>query len=94
MSDKSHGPRLKTRKIFGQPAGYRPTITKFLQEFANGQKVVIKQEPSSHKGMPFRRFRGEMGTIVGKRGKAYIVEINDGDKVKKIISRPEHLKPL
>lgn len=94
MSEKSHGPRLKTRKKFEQPADYRPPITKFLQEFSNGQKVVIKQEPSSHKGMPFKRFLGKVGTVVGKRGKAYVVEVYDGEKLKKVISRPEHLKSL
>jgi large subunit ribosomal protein L21e len=52
------------------------------------------QEPSSHKGMPYRRFRGRSGFVVGKRGKAYIVEIQDGNTAKKIISRAEHLKAI
>jgi large subunit ribosomal protein L21e len=42
--------------------------------------------------MPHHRFKGLAGHIVGKRGKSYIVEIADGNKVKKLISRPEHLK--
>lgn len=94
MGQKSNGPRRKTRKKFEQPATYRPTITKFLQEFSEGQKVAIYQEPSSHRGMPFRLFRGKVGTVVGKRGKAYVVEMYDGNKLKKIISRPEHLKSV
>lgn len=94
MVQKSHGQRHKTREKFGQPPRYRPPITKFLQKFSEGQKVVIAQEPSSHRGMPFSRFQGKVGTIIAKRGKAYIVEISDGEKLKKIISRPEHLKPL
>ncbi|MCS7105748.1 MAG: 50S ribosomal protein L21e, partial [Candidatus Aenigmarchaeota archaeon] len=57
-------------------------------------KVVIAQEPSSHSGMPHPRFKGRIGKVIGKRGKSYIVEITDGNKVKKIISKPEHLKAV
>ncbi|MEM5836408.1 MAG: 50S ribosomal protein L21e [Candidatus Aenigmatarchaeota archaeon] len=91
---KSRGPRTKTRQTLRQEPGYRPTITKFLQEFNIGQKVVIDQEPSSQKGMPHSRYKGRVGKIIGKRGKSYIVEITDGNKVKKLISRPEHLKVM
>ncbi|MEM5852787.1 MAG: 50S ribosomal protein L21e [Candidatus Aenigmatarchaeota archaeon] len=89
---KSRGMRIKTRKTLKQEPGYRPPVTKFLREFNIGQKVVINQEPSSHKGMPHPRYKGRVGTVIGKRGKSYIVEITNGDKAKKIISRPEHLK--
>jgi large subunit ribosomal protein L21e len=44
--------------------------------------------------MPFPRYKGKFGKIIGKRGKSYIVEIIDGNKTKKIISRPEHLKAM
>jgi large subunit ribosomal protein L21e len=30
--------------------------------------------------------------VAEKRGRAYIVAINDGNKAKKLIIRPEHLK--
>ncbi|MEM5843674.1 MAG: 50S ribosomal protein L21e [Candidatus Aenigmatarchaeota archaeon] len=94
MVKKSRGLRTKTREKLRQKPGYRPAITKFLQEFNKGQRVVIVQEPSSHKGMPHPRFKGRVGKVIGKRGKSYIVEITDGNKVKKIISRPEHLKAV
>lgn len=93
MTRKSSGFRSGTRKKLRQKL-VRPTITKFLQEFKIGQRVVIALEPSSHKGMPFPRFKGKMGSIIEKRGKSYIVEIKDGNKVKKIVSRPEHLKAI
>jgi large subunit ribosomal protein L21e len=44
--------------------------------------------------MPHPRYKGRIGKIIGKRGKSYIVEITDGNKVKKLISRPEHLKAI
>lgn len=94
MVQKHRGFRAKTRKKLSQTPSYRPTITKFLQEFKEGQNVLILQEPSSHKGMPHPRFRGKVGVVKEKRGKSYIVEILDGNKLKKVISRPEHLKAV
>jgi len=90
----SNGPRKRTKKKFSQKVGYRPTLTKFLAEYIVGQQVVIMQEASSHRGVPFRRFRGTSGYIVGRRGNAYIIEIQDGNSVKKVISRPEHIKAI
>jgi len=94
MTKKSKGFRVKTRKKLKQKPGYRPRITKFLEEFKKNQRVIILQEPSSHKGMPHSRFKGKVGKVAGSRGKSYIIEIVDGDKIKKIISRPEHLRAV
>ena len=94
MVKKSRGWRGSSRKKLRQQPSYRPPITKFLQEFKEGQDVVIALEPSSHKGMPPPRFKGKVGKIIGARGRSYIVGIFDGNKPKKIISRPEHLKAL
>lgn len=94
MAKKSQGFRIKTRKKLQREARYRTPITKFLQEFEVGQKVAIVQEPSSFKGMPFSRFKGMVGEIIEKRGRAYVVKVKVGGKIKKVISRPEHLKPL
>ncbi|MEM5766603.1 MAG: 50S ribosomal protein L21e [Candidatus Aenigmatarchaeota archaeon] len=91
---RSRGFRVKTRNALKQKPAYRPAITRFLQDFSIGQKVVIEQEPSSQKGMPHSRYKGRIGNIIGKRGKSYIVEITDGNKVKRLISRPEHLKAI
>jgi large subunit ribosomal protein L21e len=90
MSKRSKGKKSRTRKKLKQRG--RPTITKFLQKFNIGDRVVIKLEPSSQKGMPHPRYKGRIGTIIGKRGKSYILEVQDGKKLKLLISRPEHLK--
>lgn len=94
MAKRSRGFRVKTREKFKQKPAYRPGLTKFLQEFKKNQKVVISQEPSSHKGMPHSRYKGRVGTIAGSRGRSYIVEIVDGGKIKKVIARPEHLRTV
>ena len=88
------GSRRKTRRKLEQKVAHRPSITRFLQEFKIGQNVVISPEPSSHRGVPFSRFKGRVGEIVDKRGKSYVVKLKVGKKTKKVISRPEHLKPL
>jgi len=94
MVKRSRGFRSRTRKKLKQKPGYRPPITKFLQKFEVGERVLIAQEPSSQKGMPHPRFKGRIGKVIGMRGKSYIIEIRNGNKVKKIISRPEHLRGL
>ncbi|MBI2542759.1 MAG: 50S ribosomal protein L21e [Candidatus Aenigmarchaeota archaeon] len=92
MVKKSKGFRVRTRKKLRQRAGVRPAITKFLQELDIGQNVVIEQEPSSQKGMPYGKFKGKVGTIIEKRGNSYIVKTRIGNSTKLIVSRPEHLK--
>ena len=43
--------------------------------------------------MPFKRFHGKVGTIIEKRGRAYVILVRDGGKYKKVIARPEHIRP-
>lgn len=69
-------------------------ISKFLQQFEEGDKVVIVPEPSYQKGLPFRRFWGKIAKVVGKRGEATIVELKDGNKVKRVIAANVHLKKV
>ncbi|MCQ2086310.1 MAG: 50S ribosomal protein L21e [archaeon] len=89
----SKGTRAKTRTILQKrprDRGLSP-ITKAFQVFEKGEKVNIVIDPSIHKGMPFSRFHGLTGTITNKRGAAYEVSVKSGNKVKIVISRPEHL---
>lgn len=56
--------------------------------------MVIKLDSSVQKGMPHRRFHGRVGTIVEKRGRSYVISVSQGDAMKEIIARPEHLEPF
>ena len=94
MTKKSRGVRHKTRDKLSQKAGFRPRITKFIEEFDEGQMVMVVLEPSSYRGMPHPRFKGKVGHILEKRGKSYIIQIQDGNKTKKLISSPEHIKAI
>jgi large subunit ribosomal protein L21e len=63
-----------------------------IQKFELGQKVHVVCEPSIQKGMPHRRFHGKTGTVIGQRGRAWLLQIRDGDSEKIVIARPQHLK--
>jgi len=92
---KSKGFRCKTRSLLRKKPRERGKIkvTKILHDYKPGERVVIKIDPSVHKGMPHRRYHGNVGVVVGKRGRAYIINVTQGNAVKEIIVRPEHLVP-
>ena len=92
---KSNGLHRRTRSVLRKPRrerGRQP-LGKLLHEYITGDKVVIMIDSSVHKGMPHPRYHGRVGTIVNKRGRAYVVELLAGKKVKSLIVRPEHIKP-
>lgn len=68
-------------------------LSRYFQDLAPGQKVAIKPEASLPFPLPIR-FRGKMGVVEGKRGKAYIVKIKDGNMTKRVILLPIHLVKL
>jgi len=92
---KTHGTRRKSRyklKKTVREKGLSP-ISRAIQEYNEGDIVNIDIDPSIHKGMPHPKFHGKTGRIRGKRGRAYLVEIRDGNLMKEVIALPEHLTP-
>ncbi len=89
-----NGIRKKTRYKLKKDLRRRGIIpvTALIQKFEEGQKVHVVLEPSTQKGMPHRRFHGKTGTIIGQRGRAWLLEVNDGATTKVVIARPQHLK--
>jgi large subunit ribosomal protein L21e len=69
------------------------SLGKLLIEYRPGDRAVISIDPGFQKGMPHKRSHGKIGTILEKRGRAYLLQVTDGDRQKVIISRPEHLRP-
>lgn len=67
-------------------------ITHSFITYDVGEKASVVIDPGVHGGQPHTRFQGLTGTIVGKQGKAYVLQVKAGKKTKKIIIRPEHLK--
>jgi len=91
---RSRGFKSKTRYKLKKSVreGRTNPITKRIQTFDEDDLVHIIIDPSSQKGQPHPRFHGKTGKVAEKRGRAYIVEISDGNKAKRLIVRPEHLK--
>ncbi len=96
MVQRIGGPRRKTRHKFKKPARKKGKIslTEYLKELKQGQKVILKAEPAYQKSMYHGRFHGKHGKVVGKKGNCYYVEIDDKGKTKKLIVHPIHLKTM
>lgn len=92
---RSQGYRSKTRSLLSKSPRERgkTKIRKLLQNYQSGDKVVVKIDSSVHRGMPHRRFQGKVGVITGKRGRAYMINVTQGNATKEVIVRPEHLEP-
>jgi large subunit ribosomal protein L21e len=93
MVRRSKGIRAKTRSKFKKKPREKglPSTTRLFQKFETGEKASIVIDPSVHKGQPHRRYYGLTGTISGMQGKAYLVDVKVGGKMKTLIVRPEHL---
>ncbi len=91
----SKGYRSGTRRLLKKEPRERgkTRLSKLLYEYPPQSRVVIKIDSSVHKGMPHRRYHGRVGTVVAKRGRSYIVSVSQGDAVKEIVVKPEHLEP-
>jgi len=92
---KSHGIQRKSRhklKKSVRARGISP-VSRAIQDFENGQMVHIVLDPSIHKGRPNIKFQGKTGKVAGRRGRAFLLQVKDGNAMKTVISLPEHLKP-
>jgi len=93
MVKKSRGMRRGMRRKLKKGRREKFKIAPYLRTFEINDRVVIKLNPSSQKGLPDPVFEGMTGKIKERRGKAYLVELKVGKKIKKITARPEHLIP-
>lgn len=94
MVTRIGGFRRKTRAKLKKNVRTRGkiSVSKYSHRFNDGDRVYLVLEPAVQKGSFHPRFHGKAGTITGKQGSNYIVEIKDGNKTKHLISHPIHLK--
>jgi large subunit ribosomal protein L21e len=90
----SNGPYTGTRNKLSNHPRERGTSPpqRAIAEFDEGQKVHLDIDPSVRDGQFHPRFKGLTGEVVGKQGRAFKVEINDGGKTKTLIVKPAHLR--
>ncbi|HUX98327.1 MAG TPA: 50S ribosomal protein L21e [Candidatus Deferrimicrobium sp.] len=96
MVRKSHGFKSRhNRNIFRKNVrlkGNKVPLGRYLQPYEVGNKVDIILDPSVQKGQPHFKYHGKTGTIIEKRGRAYIITLKVGKKDFYLISRPEHMR--
>ncbi|MGA2130371.1 MAG: 50S ribosomal protein L21e [Candidatus Pacearchaeota archaeon] len=68
-------------------------LSKYFQQFKEGDNVTIIKEPSVSSSFP-ERIQGRTGTVEERRGRAYIIELMDHNMKKKFIIEPIHLKKI
>ena len=91
----SKGYYTGTRSLLRKPTREKgkPNIGKILQDYTPGSQVIIKMDSSVQKSMPHKRFHGKIGKIKEKRGRGYVISVPQGEAVKDIIVRAEHMEP-
>lgn len=88
------GTRRKTRALYSKSVRMRGKISlrKYFQTFAEGDAVRMLGNSAVPKAMPWFRFYGKVGTVLGKQGRCYRVTMSDRGKTKTVIVHPIHLE--
>jgi large subunit ribosomal protein L21e len=90
----SKGMNKRTRGILRRTPRQRglSPITRCFQKYELGQQATIILDPSIRKGRPHTCFHGKTGRVVGNQGRAYLMDVKIGNKVKQVVVLPEHLR--
>ncbi len=96
MTQRTGGFRKKSRhKLRKTPRNRgKVNINQALQTFKKNDKVRIIQEPAIHNAMPMPKYKNKVGTVIGKQGTAYILEVKDFKKKKRLLSDAIHLRKI
>jgi len=94
MVTGSKGTKSRTRRKLKKNLRDKFKPENMIQEFKAGDKVIISIDPSSVKSTPHIRFKGKIGSIKGRKGRAFVVNAYIGKMKKEIYVGPEHLKKL
>ena len=69
------------------------SFSRAFQDFKSGDRVSVVIEKTKPLGFP-KRIQGRCGVVEERRGRSFIVSINDLEKNKKFIIDPSHLKKI
>jgi large subunit ribosomal protein L21e len=67
-------------------------LSEYFKKLEVGDKVALVVNPNIQEGRFFPRFHGLNGTVMGKKGFCYNIQIKDGSKQKTLYVHPMHLK--
>lgn len=68
-------------------------LSRYFQKFKAGDRVAVIKELALQPKFP-KQIQGRSGVIESKRGRDYIIKINDLNKEKRYIIHPVHLIKL
>ena len=93
---RSKGQRQGTRFILSRNKRERSriNIARIMHDYQVGDRVAVVLDGGHQKGMPHRRFHGRSGKIAARQGRAWVVNLKDGNMAKTVVARPGHLRPL
>lgn len=55
---------------------------------------MIDIDSRQTKGMPHRRFQGSVGNVEEVRRRSLVIAVPVGNKMKEVVARLEHVRPL
>jgi large subunit ribosomal protein L21e len=93
MSQRSHGLFVgRTRQLARHHRPSRLGLTTLIKDFKINDRVIIIQK-GNFKNIPHPRYRGRVGTVIEKRGDAYVVRVNTSKSLTRSIIVPQmHLE--
>ncbi len=94
MAQKSSGPQQGARKALSKDPRHKTTINDRMKTFEEGEKALIKIDPTVTEGRVHHRYHGKAVDVTGKKGDAYEVEFTEGNKKKTLYIKPVHLKKM
>ena len=68
-------------------------LSEYFADFKENDRVAVIRELAVTPKFP-KKLQGRSGTVAGKRGRSYLVKINDINKEKTYIIHPVHLRKL
>lgn len=68
-------------------------LSRYFQKLKEGDFVAISREPAVEATFK-KRLQGITGVVESKKGKVYVVKIKDGNKEKRLLVAPIHLKKI
>ncbi|MGC8652305.1 MAG: 50S ribosomal protein L21e [Candidatus Micrarchaeia archaeon] len=91
MAKRSNGLFVgKTRHLARHHAPSGMSVSSVIKAFSIGDRVVIVPKGST-KNIPHPRYKGRVGTVIEKRGSAYVVELKMFNATKRLVVPSVHL---
>jgi|SRR3989344_125559 len=90
------GTRRKTRALYRKTIRTRGKLSlrRYFQSFVDGDAVRMVGNAAVPIALPWFRFHGKVGKVIGKQGTCYRVHLSDRGKAKTVIVHPIHLQRI